>query len=187
MKKFILLFVLIFGYSMQSKADLGFNFGMGLPYLGQYGLDYTLGKSFTLSASQNSVSVTTGEASVDLSMPQILLNWHPFQGAFYIAAGVGSQSLDVEAVEAQTGLFARASVNSNTNLARIGWMWGKDNSGFWFGMDLTYIMPSGASIEIESNGFSSTDEEYKDVETAAEDFGDTSYINITFARFGWLF
>lgn len=188
MKKLIILIVLVFGFVQpKAKADLGFHFGMGLPFISQYGLDYTLGKHLTLSVSQNSFAVTTGEASVELTMPQVLLHFHPFQGDFYIAAGIGKETLDVEARDATTNTFARASVDANTTLARVGWMWGKDNGGFWFGMDLTYIMPSGAEVTIETNGFNPGDDEYDDVKKAGEDFGEASYFNITFARFGWLF
>lgn len=187
MKRLLLSFVALIILVPSARADIGLNIGMGVPFISQFGIDYTMGTHWTLSASQNSISLKSDEASVDLTMPQVLLNFHPFGGVFYIGVGAGKETLTAEATDSTTGYTAKAEISANTALARVGWMWGKMNSGFWFGMDVTYVSPSGGKVNIDANGVPTTSQEYKDVEKAGEDFGKTAYTSFTFARFGWLF
>jgi hypothetical protein len=56
-----------------------------------------------------------------------------------------------------------------------------------FTLTVAYIIPSGGDIDIEANGVSTSSQEYQDVQDAGETFVDTSYLNITFARLGYLF
>lgn len=170
-----------------ARAEVGVHLGMGVPFLSQIGLDITLNPSWTVTIGNNNLSLSSGEASVDLSMPQVLVNWHPFAGSFYLGAGVGRETLTVEATDTLLNASAKAEVTANTALARLGWMWGKDNGGFWFGIDLTFVSPSGGEVDVETTGFTATDEEYQDVEEAGEQFGKTAYTNITFFRLGYLF
>lgn len=187
MRKLIVSVFAVLVLMPSAKAEIGINAGIGVPFVSQYGVDLTMGPSWTISASYNILSLESDTASISLSMPQVLLNWHPFAGAFYIGVGVGKETLEVEATDELSGASARAEVNANTALARVGWMWGKANGSFWFGMDATYVSPSGGDVDVETVGFTATDEEYQDVLKAGEDFGNTAYLNITFARFGWLF
>ncbi len=187
MRKLLVSVFVVLMLMPSAKAKVGINAGIGLPFVSQYGVDLTMGPSWTISASYNLLDLESDTASISLSMPQILLNWHPFAGAFYIGAGVAKETLEVEAKDEQTGASARTEVNANTALARVGWMWGKANGSFWFGMDLTYVSPSGGEVDVETVGFTASDEEYQDVLQAGEDFGNTAYTCITFARLGWLF
>ena len=66
-------------------------------------------------------------------------------------------------------------------------MWGINDGGFWFGIDATYIMPSNAKSTITAPGVPTTDQAYIDLVDANKKFGETSYANVTFARFGWFF
>lgn len=189
MKKLLFSFTtfLLLICAPKAKADLGFHYGMGLPFIGQLGLDYTLGTHLTLTAGTNNINLSNGEAEVDLTMNHVMLNWHPFNGAFYIGVGAGQETLTVEATDAQLGASAKAEVSANVTLARVGWMWGKANSGFWFGMDITYVSPSGGEVTVESNVWNTSSQEYQDVVDAGEQFGETAYTNFTFARLGILF
>lgn len=189
MKK-LLIFLVSFCLLLPLKsaqAEVGLHLGMGVPFISQFGLDLTMGPSWSLTVGNNNLSLESGEASLDLNMPSAIINWHPFAGAFYIGVGFGRETLTVEAKDELLNASAKAEVTANTTLARLGWMWGKGDGGFWFGMDLTFVSPSGGDVDVETVGFTATDEEYKDVEEAGEEFGKTAYTNITFARLGYLF
>lgn len=187
MKKYLLVLVLLVGSVQSLKADVGISFGLGAPYVSQPGLDLTLGDRFSIVARANTFAIDLGEAAVDLSMPEVSVLWHPFAGSFFLGAGIGSQTLDVSATEIDTGLTASTEVSSTVMLAKLGWMWGKSNGGFWGGLDVTFISPTSSDVEIDAPGVPTDSEIYEDVESAAETFAETAYVNITFLRLGYLF
>lgn len=183
----LLVAILITCWIPLAKAAIGVNYGFGLPYASQLGLNYTMGSSLTLHAAQNSLSISSGLASIDLSMPEISVLWHPFDGSLFIGAGLGSQKFSATATELLTSQTASVDVTSTVTLFKFGWMWGKADGGLWFGIDFTMISPSSSDIEITAPGLTTNDTAYKDVEAAAETFASTSYTNTTIARIGYLF
>ena len=185
----VVLAVFLFAGSIQSTfAAVGISYGLGAPYVSQPGLDLTLSDRWTVVARANTVGADLGEATFDLNMPELSVLWHPFSGGFYLGFGVGSQTLDVSATNVDTGASASVEVTTTAMLAKLGWMWGKANGGFWGGIDITFVSPSSSDYEIEtSGGIPTNSEEYQDVEDAAEQFGETAYANITFLRLGYLF
>lgn len=185
MRKYIVLLSLF--TTSFAHAEFGINFGIGAPYVSQYGVNATFGTDLSLTANYNILALELGTAEVELSMPEVTVNWHPFSGSFFLGFGIGSQSLDVSATDVTTSLTASAEVNSTTTIAKLGWMWGKGDGGFWGGIDLAFISPTGSDITITAPGLSTTSEEYQDVEEAAENFAETAYINLTFIRLGYLF
>lgn len=187
MKKSILLLFVYLTLISTAKAELGINAGLGLPFVSQYGLNLTMGDKWSLNVGYNNLSFTLGSAKTSLTMPEALLNWHPFAGSFFIGLGVGQETLVVTATDADTNAEATAKVTASTTIMKLGWMWGKANGGFWFGMDIAYISPSGGEVEIETSGGTPSDGTFQDVEDSGEKFGETAYTNITFARFGYLF
>ena len=171
-----------------AKSDLGLNVGLGLPYVSQYGINYTMGPSWSVNLEVNTLDISTGEASVKLGMNEFGINWHPFAGSFFIGLGIGQQKLEVSASDLGTGASASVDVTSTTTIAKLGWMWGKADGGLWFGMDLAFISPTGSEVNVETTGGLGTNtQEYQDVLDAGEQFGSTAYANITFARLGYLF
>ncbi|MAZ47445.1 MAG: hypothetical protein CME65_02715 [Halobacteriovoraceae bacterium] len=187
LKLLVLSLVLTLTSVQTSTAAVGISYGLGAPYVSQPGLDLTLSDSFSIVARANSFGIDLGEASVDLNMPEVSVLWHPFSGSFFLGLGVGSQTLDVSSTNAVSGLTASTEVTTTAMLAKLGWMWGKGNGGFWGGMDVTFVSPSSSDYEIEAPGLATTSEEYQDVEDAAEQFGETAYVNFTFLRLGYLF
>lgn len=187
LKLLVLSLVLTLTSVKTSSAAVGISYGLGAPYVSQPGLDLTLSDSFSIVARANSFGIDLGEASVDLNMPEVSVLWHPFSGSFFLGLGVGSQTLDVSSTNAVSGLKASTEVTTTAMLAKLGWMWGKGNGGFWGGMDVTFVSPSSSDYEIEAPGLATTSEEYQDVEDAAEQFGETAYVNFTFLRLGYLF
>jgi hypothetical protein len=175
--------------ALAESGDSGFglNVGIGLPYVGQAGVNYKYSSSLSFSAEYNMLSISTGSASAKLTMPEVMVNYHPFDASFFIGAGVGQESLEVKATESTSNSEAQINVDAMTAIAKLGWMWGIVDKGFWFGIDLSYIMPLSPKRSVSAPGVSPTDPNYLDAIDAADKFGKTSYINITFARIGYIF
>ncbi len=186
---FILLLLVGSGAQAASSNSTGFGIsaGSGIPFVGQGGVHYRYSDTFTFYGGYNMLSLSSGSASVDLTMPELLVQYHPFAGSFFLGVGVGQESLDVKSTDVTTGLEARAEVTAMTGIAKVGWMWGASNGGFWFGIDLSYIMPMNSDTTITAPGVPTTDPAYRDVQDAADRFGESSYINFTFARLGYIF
>ncbi len=190
--KVILLVILLSGSVAHgedggSGSGLGINLGIGFPFLSQFGVNFQLTNKLGISAGYGILDLDVDEANLKLDMPEVYLNYHPFAGAFYVGLGIGKETLDVTATESTTSTEISIEVDAMTTLARLGWMWGADNGGFWFGMDLTYIKPNSPEVTISAPGVPTSDPNYIDAVDAAEDFGQSSYINLTLARIGWIF
>lgn len=171
-----------------SGGGFGFNFGFGVPFLSQAGLSYHFNSKLGVSLGYGLLDLKVGDAKTKLSMPEVLLVCHPFAGSFFLAAGAGQETLEATATDSTGTHTAKGKVEAMTTVAKLGWMWGISNGGFWFGMDISHIMPSGAKTTVTAPpGMSTNDPAYKDVVEAGEKFGKTAYTNITFARFGWIF
>lgn len=183
----LLVVILITCWLPVAKAAVGVSYGLGLPYTTQLGLNYTMGNSLTIHAGQNSLSISSGLASVDLSMPEASILWHPFQGSLFLGVGLGSQTFKSSATDILTSQTASVEISATTTLVKFGWMWGKADGGLWFGIDFTTVIPSTSDIEITAPGLSTSDKAYKDVESAVKQFANSSYTNTTIARVGYLF
>lgn len=186
-KKIITVLTFLCLIPFANATDFGLSAGFGAPFVSQYGLDISFGPNWGLSLSQNNLSVESGVETLDLNSKMAMVNWHIFSGAFYIGLGWGQEELGVSAKDLTTSLVASANVSTTSIVGRIGWMWGKADAGFWFGTDVSFISPSGADIEIVAPGLTSSDSAFQDAEDAAEQFGSSTYANITFIRLGYLF
>ena len=187
MKTFLAVLVLLGAFiinAQKAQAQYGANVGIGLPYATQLGVNYVLSDEWTFNANYNNLSMDIGDAGVDLTMPEFMANWHPFQGSFYLGLGLGLQSF--EASSSVNGISASANVDSTVAIAKLGWMWGISDGGFWGGMDVAYVNPLGSSVDIKGAG-NPGDASYDDVEDAANTFAETAYLNITFLRLGYIF
>lgn len=170
-----------------SNKGIGLQAGLGLPFLSQIGIHYKASDKFGLALGYNLLEFKFTSGSTKLSMPEVLLHFHPFSGSFFIAAGVGQEDLKVSASDLTSGAAVAIEVAAMTTVIKTGWMWGIADGGFWFGMDASYVMPSGGKSTITAPGVPTTDQTYVDAVEAADKFGKTSYTNVTFARFGMLF
>ncbi len=182
-----ILFIVVMFFSSQSFASWGLNVGVGFPFVTQAGVNYIASPDLTFYAAYNALNVDVGTAKVDLTLPEVGLLYHPFSGAFFVGLAIGQESLGVSSTDVTTGITARADVDALTAAARLGWMWGKSNGGFWAGVDASFINPMGADVSVTAPGLPTTAQEYRDVVEAAEKFGETAYFNITFLRIGYIF
>ncbi len=187
--KFLLPLFLLLSLNANAKDSSGFGLsvGSGIPYLGQGGVHFRLSEKITFYGGYNILSLSTGSAKAELTMPEVLVQYHPFSGSFFVGGGLGQEALVATAQDADSGQEVRAEVNATTAIAKLGWMWGASNGGFWFGIDVSYVIPMSPETTITAPGVPQNDPDYQDVEDAANRFGETSYFNFTFARLGYIF
>lgn len=189
LKIFIFCTILLSLNAQAQNADSGFgvNVGIGIPYLGQAGVNYTFSDQFRVSAVYNILDMSVDEAEAKLTMPEVFVTYHPFSGSFFLGAGLGKEKLEVTATDTSGSNQVRAEVTATTAIAKLGWMWGAADKGFWFGVDVAYIKPMNAKNTLSAPGVPTSDPNYQDVIDAMDKFGETAYLNITFARLGYIF
>lgn len=188
-RKALVIFVstLLFASIGSAKGGgFGFNFGIGLPFLSQAGLNYVMSDKLSFGLSYNQLKLDSGLASVSLTLPEASINWHPFSGSFFLGLGYGSQSFLAKATETTTGESVEIKVDSTAAIGKLGWMWGASDGGLWFGIDMSVISPSGAKTTITTI-VPETDKAYIDAKEQSTKFGNSSYSNLTFFRLGYLF
>lgn len=185
----ILSFLLTIGTAVNTNAASGFGFqvGLGLPFLSQSGVYYYFNDQFGVDVSTNSLDIDLGTASIGLSMPQLLVNYHPFSGSFFVALGMGQLTSTISATDSTTGLKATAEIVANTTIGKMGWTWGIADGGLWLGIDYSMIMPSSPKTTITANGVPTNTTAYTDLVDASNKYGETSLGNITYLRIGYLF
>lgn len=186
-------------FSFAGGSMYGANFGMGIPYLSQVGLNYIHpSKYFSSELSYNRFNMSVEDGStltVDLTKIEFALRWHPFAGSFYVGVGVGNQTLVVKATEfilANT-VESKAEVKSNLITPQFGWLWGMSDGGLFGGIDFSLHSPSSPKTTFTTNADSTEQatQAYQDLERDVNEegdkFGETSYISFTFLRIGYLF
>ncbi len=169
-----------------SAGSFGVNLGLGLPFVTQAGVNYIFSDQLSMSFGYNLLSLDVSGAKAELSMPELLVHWHPFAGSFFAAAGFGSETLSTSATDTATGQKVEVKVTSTATVLKLGWMWGADDAGFWYGIDMSMVSPSSPKTTITSP-LPSTNEAYIDAKDAADKFGSTAFTNLTFFRLGYLF
>lgn len=174
-------------HAASSSSGIGVQTGLGIPFLSQGGIHYKASDKFGLAIGYNLLEFTFGYSKTSLSMPEVLLHFHPFSGAFFIAAGAGKENLKVTASDGTPSTDVAIEVSATTTIIKTGWMWGIGDGGFWLGIDMSYVMPSGGTTTITAPGVPTTTQAYIDALEAADKFGKLSYTNLTFIRFGYLF
>lgn len=185
----LFIFAILFSGSIaqaaSSRGSFGVNAGFGIPYVGQLGVNTYLTENLGIDVGFNALTLTSGQAKLSLVMPEVLLKWHPFGGAFFIAGGLGQETLTAKS-ENSNGDFAEIKVTALTAIGKLGWMWFAHDGGFWFGADLSFINPMSPNSKVSTN-VSPTDQDYTDALNVANKFGEKSYLNITIIRLGYLF
>lgn len=164
----------------------GINIGLGAPFISQAGINFGLSDKFGLDVDYGLLDLSVGSANVKLSMPSLLLRWHPFSGSFFLGVGVGQETLSAKATDVYTGESAEIKVTAMATVGKLGWMWGASDGGLWFGIDASFVSPSSPKSEITTS-LPETDQAYIDAKEQADKFGSTAFTNITFARIGYLY
>jgi len=184
----LLFFVFILFFSQFTYAGpYGVNFGLGIPYVTQLGLNYAdLPNNFSAEARLNFFTVSVGIASVRLTKPEINAKWHPFAGGFFVGMGWGVQYATATATEPNTRAGIKYSIVSETVTTTFGWLWGLSEPGFFGGLDFSYQNPYNVRTVIETD-VPVSDDSFQEAKNAGEKFGSVGLPLFTLIRIGYMF
>lgn len=188
---------------------VGPSVAVGIPHPLTAGIDVVYADLVNISVAGGRFGTTVDETDLEIRNWDITARWFPFRGSFYLGAGYGKQGivgkttsnvdLDYNGVTLSVPTTIRLEVESSYLSPQLGWF-ARWDSGFTMGFELGYIMPSGASSELQTSFRNVSaaaeqavrdSEDYKkskkDVEDLGKQLGETGLPYITLIRLGWLF
>jgi len=179
------LTLLLAGSAIPAAAG-DFSLGAGASTLGAgaeagYAFNDRLGvrlAGYAASISQNGEeSGIEYDGDLDLANVGVYLDWQPFAGAFRVSAGWFATDNTIDALgdpgaggtyeiggftftEEQVGTL-RASADlsgSSAPYLGAGWVWGRDNGGLQWSLDLGVLFQGSPTVELTSTGGTLSDE-----------------------------
>lgn len=174
----------------------GAHVALGIPSPLSGGLNYVHSSQiFSVELNMGSYGMKASDVDVKMSNAEIGLRWHPFMGSFFVGSYIGNRALVIEKSDTIQGqsINLKAEVKSNYVAPHVGWMWGMSNGGYFGGMELGVLSPSGAKASFSSNADAAvkTTKEYKDlndeVKDQGEKLGEITLPLWTMIKIGWLF
>lgn len=179
------------------RHHFGVHGAVGLPHPLNFGVTYVHDSDlFSAQIATGSFKTKISDIDAKIGNTEIGLRWHPWAGTFFAGVLYGNQNVDAEKTESLTGfgdIRAWGKVKSNYLTPHVGWMWGKDNGGFFASFEVGYQSPSGVSVEVDSNApqAARSTADYrrieKEVRDEAEKIGKKSIPSIALLKIGWLF
>ncbi len=171
------------------------------------GVDVMYKNQFSGGFHMGPFTYKSDDVDVKFNSWDIVGRWHPMQGSFFVGLGYVSQSLDLEASKKMDAGAAqkidttlKVGVTTNYMMPHIGFMsvW---DSGFTLGFEIGYKIHSSHSTDkLKANFDGATagqvaavisSSEYKKLEKnvndAAEKFGETNMPYINLLKIGYLF
>lgn len=180
----------------------GLHIGLGFPQVLGVGLNYfspdrTWGLNLTMGGFNYDKAKSGTDPEIQLRYGNTNLSgrYHPFAGAFYVGAGIGSHRATIEAKETYAGqqVTAVATLTGNFIAPHVGWLWLTD-----FG--LTISTEIGAQIgfsakttidEGTTNAVVLNDANYlknkKDIEDQGKQIFNSTLPYLTLIRLGYVF
>lgn len=124
----------------------------------------------------------------------VRLRWFPFNGAFYVGAGYGQQTVEGSKTQVILGTSTTASVKVENKFftPQLGWRWTWE-SGFFMGLDLGWQFAKDADTSVSSNANAliQAQPQYttlvNDVKKYGNDYGNKGLPSFTLLHFGFLF
>ncbi len=149
-------------------STLGMGLEAGYDFHNVFGL--RLG-GYALTVSQNGAeSGINYDADLDLSNAGLYVDWHPFAGAFRVSAGwfatdnsfkgagkpgaggtydIGGSSFTA----AEVGdLRGKVDLGSSAPFLGAGWVWGREDGGLAFSLDLGVLFQGSPDVVLSSTG-----------------------------------
>lgn len=187
---------------------VGPSVAIGIPHPLTASLDVVYDDMVNLSFGAGRFGTKVKETEVEIRNWDVTARWFVFQGSFYLGAAYGSQGLvgkhtttvdlDYNGVALKVPTTLRLEVESKYLTPQLGWF-ARWDSGFTMGFEIGYIMPSGATSELQTSfkdvsasaeAAVRASEDYKkskkDVEDLGEQLGKKGIPYITLLRLGWL-
>lgn len=168
-----------------SQAGVGIYAGIGVPHMHQVGLTYDFSQSVMLEGSYNRGTSLIECRNFDLRVVQVGLNIFPAEGAFFVGGGFDGTNLIAGHTDSTTQIEFNIKGEALRTYLKLGWIWGRSDEGFWFGIDLSGYKSLFFKKEINALGVDLQSREYRSVSGAVNVFIETNSLNITFARLGW--
>ncbi len=173
----------------------GLNVGLGSPHFTNIGLNWvSANKMLSADIGTGAASISADTTKVTLSAFDASLRYHVFAGSFFVGAAIGQQFLSGEATDNIQGQIIRAKVDINTTYLspQLGWMWGKNNGGFFSQLDIGIQTPLSASSSLTTNADAAVKAtpEYqrldRDIQDQGKKIGET-VLPVFMYKLGWLF
>lgn len=180
--------LVIFFLPLGIHAAPGLYGGIGIPHQSQLGLTYDFSNAWMLELSYNHGNSITSCKKFDLKVIQFGLNAFPSAGNFFLGAGVTQSTMTAGETDSTSKLDFTMDGSATRVYAKLGWIWGRADRGFWYGIDLsayqtlTYKKETDVPAGVDVNS-----REYLSVDDVVKVFIQTQSLNLTFFRLGWSF
>lgn len=174
----------LFGLS----AELGFPHPVNLAV--QY---FHKSRQFSLEFAVGSTALTIEGADTQVENQEVTLRWHPKARAFYLGLAFGNQKLEVKDSDTVSSQVVTVQVDIESQYVKpvIGWLWGAQNGGFFYGLELGWQFPSHDKTKIKTSqdftGNPDYDQLIDDINEVADIIGKSSVPNIGVIKMGWFF
>lgn len=184
------ILVLVLSLPLTSNAagggSYGFNVAISTPFLTQYGLNYVnTSKNFSAEIAHSALTLSSLDFVISGQSNTLILRWHPFNGSFFLGAGVGQKIVSSEFNQAisATDSQTKLEITATTLTPTLGWMWGISDGGFFGGFDVGYQ----THLSTKSNTTSTVDSSIKVTADEIEKLGKLGFPVITLLKIGYLF
>lgn len=170
------------------SAELGFPHPINLA--AQY---FHSSRKFSLELAVGSTPLTIDGADTRVENQEMTFRWHPEARAFYFGLAFGNQKLEVKDSDTVSGQLVTVQVDIKSQYVKpvIGWLWGAQNGGFFYGFELGWQFPSNSKTKITTSqdftGNPDYDQLIDDINEVADLIGKSSVPNIGLIKVGWFF
>ncbi len=174
----------LFGLS----AELGFPHPVNLAV--QY---FHSSRNFSLEFALGSTPLTIDGADTLVENQEMTFRWHPQARAFYFGLTFGNQKLEVKDSDTVSSQVVTVQVDIKSQYMKpvVGWLWGAQNGGFFYGFELGWQFPSNNKTKITTSqdftGNPDYDQLIDDINEVADLIGKSSVPNIGLIKMGWFF
>ena len=186
--------------SVSEPHLFGLHAGLGLPHPLNYGLNYVhTSRLFSAELSTGSYSATVSDVKAKIENSEIALRWHPWAGSFFLGTLLGTQKISGERTASYTVLgttytgTAKVEIKSGYVTPHLGWMWGGQNTGFFYNFEFGVQFPTNPTTDVSSDVpvQAQLDPDYiknkQDVQDQAEKIGKSVFPYIALIKIGYLF
>lgn len=184
----------------RAEQLFGLHAAVGLPHPLNFGLNYVHSSHlFSVELSTGGFGATVSDVKARIENTEIGLRYHPFAGAFFVGALLGTQKISGEKTGSYTYLAttytgtAKAEVKSNYVTPHVGWTWGGTSTGFFANFEIGAQFPSNVTTDVSSDlpAGVQTLPDYQtnaqDVKDQAEKIGKSVFPYIALIKIGYLF